>query len=92
MCVIVQLRHSEHTQIESDWANLTIGADIRQYTCDHVVRSVGFDNDRRVGLIVCEDWHGCECFFERVEQMSAVREEIPWGIFLCEVHEWDHNV
>ena len=65
MCVIVQLGHSEHTQIEGDRANLAIGADIRQYTCDRVVRSVSFDNDWRVG--VCEDWCGCECFLKQVE-------------------------
>ena len=90
--VIVQLRRSERTRIESNWVNLTVGADIRQYTCDHVVRSVGFDNDRHVWLIVCEDWHGCECFFERVERASAVRGEIPQGIFSREACEWDHNV
>ena len=82
MHVIVQLRHGECTRIESDRANLAIGADIRQYTCDRVVRSVGFDND----------WRGCECFLERVERMPAVRGEISWGILSREARERDHNV
>ena len=62
--VIIQLGHGEHMRIESDRAYLAVGADIRQYTCDRVVRSVGFDNDWRVRLIVCEDWRGCEGFLE----------------------------
>ena len=51
--VIVQLGHGERMRIESDWANLAVGTDIRQYTCDRVVRGVGLDNDWRVGLIMC---------------------------------------
>ena len=90
--IIVQLRHGEHTRIESDRANLAIGAGIRQYSCDRVVRGVSFDNDWRVGLIVCENWRRCEGFLERVERMPAVRREVPWGILSREAREWDHNV
>ena len=67
VCVIVQLGHGECMRVESDQANLAVGTDIRQYTRDRVVRSVGFNNDWRVGLVVCEDWSGCEYFLERVE-------------------------
>ena len=62
--VIVQLGHGEHTRIESNQVNLAVGTDIRQYPCDRIVRSVGFNNDWHVGLVVCEDWSGCECFLE----------------------------
>ena len=62
--VIVQLGRGERTRIESDRVNFAIGTGIRQYTCDHIVGGVGFDNDWRVGLIVCEDWRRCEGFLE----------------------------
>ena len=65
--VVVQLGRGERTRVESDRVNLAVRADIRQYTCDRVVRSVGFDNYWCVGLIVCEDWRRCEGFLERAE-------------------------
>ena len=67
MDVVIQLGHSERSQIESDQADFTIGTCGGKDTSNCVVRGVSFDDKGHIGLIVGKDGSCREGYFEGVK-------------------------
>ena len=92
MGVVVQLGHSECSQIESDWADFTIGTGGGKDTSNCIVGGVGFDNEERIRLIMGKDGSYHEGYFEGIEQMLTLLREVSRGVLSGELSEGNHDV
>jgi hypothetical protein len=75
--VVVQFRDSEGPGVESHRVDLSILRNGGKNCGNSVIRCIGFNDKRSVGVESGKDWSGCECFFERIEGFTAFVIEVP---------------
>ena len=70
--------------MESDRVKFAVQVIHGKVSCESVIQSISFYNQRLVGHSVHEDWSGSECFFEKFKSGVAFQSEIPRSTSPCE--------
>jgi hypothetical protein len=78
--VVIEFRSGEGAGIESDGAELAIGAGDGEDSSDSVVGSVGFHSDRGVRNPMGEDRSGGESLLQGVKGGAALLREVPRSV------------
>lgn len=79
--IVVQFGGSERAGVEGDRMDFGVRYNDRKDSCNCVIRSVCFENERSTGNEVCEDRSGDESLFERIEGFKTFFVEVPFDGF-----------
>jgi len=69
-----------------------IAGDLGYDHCDHIVRSVIFNENRTIRVELCQDGGMGEGSIEGLECLGVVRAPSEWGVLACEANQGDDNV
>jgi len=92
MCVVIQLYHSESTEVKSNWMNFIIFINNEKDCSKSIVQSIIFHNKLCIGNPMSKDRSGGECLLERVESFTTGRVELLRNVLLSEIHQCNNNV